>query len=44
VVLGWMRDHGIRFAAAFAAAAGVAFLSIGLILLVKPKAPMAATV
>jgi MFS family permease len=39
VVLGWMRDHGIRFALAFAAAAAVAFLSVGLILLVKPQAP-----
>jgi MFS family permease len=36
VVLGWMRDHGIRFPVAFTAAAIVALLSIGLILMVKP--------
>jgi MFS family permease len=37
VVLGWMRDHGIRFTVAFTAAAAMAVLSIGLILLVKPN-------
>jgi len=37
VLLGWMRDHGISFSIAFTLAAGVALLSAGLILLVKPK-------
>jgi hypothetical protein len=37
VVLGWMRDHGIKFSIAFAVSAAVAFLSAGLILLVKPR-------
>jgi MFS family permease len=37
VGLGWMRDRGIHFTTAFASAAAVAFLSIGLILLVKPS-------
>ena len=37
VALGWMRDHGIQFAVAFAVSAGVALLSAGLILLVKPR-------
>jgi MFS family permease len=35
VLLGWMRDHGIKFSIAFAASAAVALLSAGLILLVK---------
>ena len=39
VVLGWMRDHDLRFTVAFTAAAAVAVLSIGLILLVKPNVP-----
>lgn len=38
VVLGWMRDHGINFSAAFAVSAAVALLSAGLILCVKPRA------
>jgi len=38
VALGWMRDRGITFSIAFAAAAAVALLSAGLILLVKPNA------
>ena len=37
VVLGWMRDHGIKFSVAFAVSAAVALLSAGLILLVKPR-------
>jgi MFS family permease len=37
VALGWMRDHGIRFSAAFAASAAVALLSALLILFVKPR-------
>ncbi len=37
VVLGWMRDQGIRFSAAFAVSAAVALLSAGLILLMKPR-------
>ena len=37
VLLGWMRDHGIKFSIAFALSAVVALLSAGLILLVKPK-------
>jgi MFS family permease len=37
VALGWMRDHGIKFPIAFAASAAVALLSVGLILLVKPR-------
>jgi MFS family permease len=37
VALGWMRDHGIKFSIAFAASAAVALLSVGLILLVKPR-------
>jgi MFS transporter, Spinster family, sphingosine-1-phosphate transporter len=37
VVLGWMRDHGIKFSVAFAVSAAVALLSAALILLVKPR-------
>jgi predicted MFS family arabinose efflux permease len=37
VMLGWMRDHGIKFSVAFAVSAAVALLSAGLILLVKPS-------
>ena len=37
VVLGWMRDHGIKFSVAFATSAAVALLSAGLILLVRPR-------
>jgi MFS family permease len=37
VVLGWMRDQGIKFSVAFAASAAVALLSAGLILLVRPR-------
>ena len=37
VALGWMRDHGIKFAIAFALSAAVALLGAGLILLVKPR-------
>jgi MFS family permease len=37
VVLGWMRDHGIKFSIAFAVSAAVALLSAGLILLMKPR-------
>lgn len=37
VVLGWMRDHNIKFSAAFAVSAAVALLSAALILLVKPR-------
>ena len=36
VLLGWMRDHGIKFSVAFAASAAVALLSAGLILLIRP--------
>ncbi len=39
VALGWMRDHGISFSIAFVLCAGVALLSAGLILLVKPRDP-----
>jgi MFS family permease len=38
VALGWMRDHQVRFSAAFAASAAVALLSAALILWVKPPA------
>ena len=38
VALGWMRDHGIKFSIAFAVSAAVALVSVGLILLVKPRA------
>ena len=38
VALGWMRDHGIKFPIAFAVSAAVALVSVGLILLVKPRA------
>lgn len=37
VLLGWMRDHGIKFSAAFAVSAVLALASAGLILLVKPR-------
>lgn len=37
VVLGWMRDQGIKFSVAFAVSAAVAFLSAWLVLLVKPR-------
>ena len=37
VVLGWMRDEGISFSVAFLISAGLALLSAGLILLVKPR-------
>ncbi len=37
IVLGWMRDHGIKFSVAFAVSAAVALLSAVLILLVKPR-------
>jgi len=37
VVLGWMRDHHVKFPVAFAVSAAVALLSVGLILLVKPR-------
>jgi MFS family permease len=36
VVLGWMRDHGIKFSIAFAVLAAVALFSAALILLLKP--------
>jgi MFS transporter, Spinster family, sphingosine-1-phosphate transporter len=38
VVLGGMRDHGIKFSAAFLATAAVALFSAGLILWLKPSA------
>jgi predicted MFS family arabinose efflux permease len=38
LLLGWMRDHGIKFSVAFAASAAVALLSAGLILLMKLRA------
>lgn len=37
VLLGWMRDHGVKFSVAFGASAAVALLSAGLILLVRPR-------
>jgi MFS transporter, Spinster family, sphingosine-1-phosphate transporter len=37
VMLGWMRDHGIKFSVAFAVSAAVALLSAGLILFIKPR-------
>lgn len=37
VLLGWMRDHGIKFSAAFMVSALIAVVSAGLILLVKPR-------
>jgi predicted MFS family arabinose efflux permease len=37
VVLGWMRDQGIKFSVAFAVSAAVALLSAALILWVKPR-------
>ena len=36
-LLGWMRDNHVKFSVAFAASAVVALLSVGLILLVKPR-------
>jgi MFS family permease len=38
VVLGWMRDHHVHFSVAFAISAAIALVSVGLILLVKPRA------
>jgi len=38
--LGWMRDHGIKFQVAFVISAAVAFLSVALILRVRPRAPL----
>lgn len=38
VVLGWMRDHNLKFSMAFAVSAAVALLGAALILLVKPRA------
>jgi MFS family permease len=37
VLLGWMRDHGVKFSVAFAVSAAVALLAATLILLVKPR-------
>lgn len=37
VALGWMRDNHIAFSIAFVISAGVALLSAGLILLVRPR-------
>ena len=37
VALGWMRDHHVKFAIAFAVSAAVALVSVALILLVKPR-------
>ena len=37
VALGWMRDNHVKFAIAFAVSAAVALVSVGLILLVKPR-------
>ncbi len=37
VALGWMRDHGIKFSAAFVVSAIVALLSALLILFLKPR-------
>jgi MFS family permease len=37
VALGWMRDHGIKFSAAFVVSAAVALLSALLILFLKPR-------
>jgi MFS transporter, Spinster family, sphingosine-1-phosphate transporter len=37
VLLGWMRDQGIKFSVAFVASAAVALISAGLILRVKPR-------
>ena len=37
VLLGWMRDHGIKFSVAFAVSATVALVSAGLILVVRPR-------
>jgi MFS family permease len=43
VGLGWMRDHGFKFAPAFAASAVVALISAGLILLLKPRTDLIET-
>ena len=37
VALGWMRDHHVKFSVAFAVSAAVALLSVGLILMVRPR-------
>jgi MFS family permease len=37
VVLGWMRDQGIKFSIVFAVSAAAALLSAALVLLVKPR-------
>jgi MFS family permease len=37
VLLGWMRDRGIKFSLAFAGSAAVALLSVVLVLLIKPR-------
>ena len=37
VALGWMRDHGVKFSAAFVGSAAMALLAAGLILLLKPR-------
>ena len=37
VLLGWMRDHNIKFSVAFGGAAVLSLLSAALILLVKPR-------
>jgi MFS family permease len=37
VLLGWMRDNGIKFSVAFAVSAAVALISAGLVLLIKPR-------
>jgi MFS family permease len=43
VGLGWMRDHGFKFAPAFAASAVVALISAGLILSLKPRTDLIET-
>ncbi len=40
VLLGWMRDHNLRFTLAFTLAAGLAVLGVLLILQVKPRLPV----
>jgi MFS transporter, Spinster family, sphingosine-1-phosphate transporter len=37
IALGWMRDHGVKFSAAFVGSAAMALLAAGLILLMKPR-------
>ncbi len=39
VLLGWMRDHHLRFSLAFSLGAGLAVLGVLLILQVKPRLP-----